>query len=166
MYLYCILIRLTRLLFIYSFSITLLFCYSTAFSAFHYAIFIQRCNAFLYHSVLFAVPFLPLSSSLRQNVCYNHVLPLPLFACIFISMYAYKIIYVLMYAFLFYAYIYLLLFHIWGKTRNLCPFEAGLLCLTWWSPVPSIYLQMTQFHFIYISIILQFWTECWALYRV
>jgi hypothetical protein len=32
-------------------------------------------------------------------------------------------------------------FHIWGKICKLFPSEFGLLCLTWWSPVLSIYLQ-------------------------
>jgi hypothetical protein len=31
----------------------------------------------------------------------------------------------------------------WGKTCDLGLFEPGLLCLTWCSPVPAIYLQTT-----------------------
>jgi hypothetical protein len=34
-----------------------------------------------------------------------------------------------------------------GSTNGSWPFEPGLSCLTWWTPVPSIFLQMTSFHF-------------------
>jgi hypothetical protein len=47
-------------------------------------------------------------------------------------------------------------FHIWGKTCDLCPFELGSLCLTWWFPVTSIYLQTkspirTKFHSLWLN---------------
>jgi hypothetical protein len=32
------------------------------------------------------------------------------------------------------------------RTGDICLSLSGLFHLTWWSPVPSIFLQMTQFH--------------------
>jgi hypothetical protein len=37
-------------------------------------------------------------------------------------------------------------FHIWQKTYNICFSESGLYCITWWSPISHILLQMTWFH--------------------
>jgi hypothetical protein len=34
-------------------------------------------------------------------------------------------------------------FHKWKKTCNTCLCEIGLFHWTWWSPVPSIFQQMT-----------------------
>jgi hypothetical protein len=65
-------------------------CYLTLFSAFRYAIFIHSCIVFQYYSVLFSSPLLPppgLSNSpMITNMFY---------------VYAYMIIYVFMYTFVF-----------------------------------------------------------------
>lgn len=37
-------------------------------------------------------------------------------------------------------------FCLWAKTWDIWLFEFGLPCSTWWSLVPSIFLQTTQFH--------------------
>jgi hypothetical protein len=39
-------------------------------------------------------------------------------------------------------------FCLWEKACNICLSKPGLFCLTWWSPVPSIFLQMTWHSFI------------------
>jgi hypothetical protein len=38
------------------------------------------------------------------------------------------------------------IFHIWEKTCGLCVSEPGLLHLTWYSPIASIYLRTTWLH--------------------
>jgi hypothetical protein len=37
-------------------------------------------------------------------------------------------------------------YHLWEKTFSLCLHESYLFCLTWWSPVPLIFLQKSKFH--------------------
>jgi hypothetical protein len=37
-------------------------------------------------------------------------------------------------------------FCMWERTYDICLSESGLFCLTQWSPVPSIFLQMICFH--------------------
>jgi hypothetical protein len=64
----CTLIRLTPTI-TYSYSITLLPDYSTAFSTFCYTIFMPRCNVFHIFMLSFSFPHLPPPSHLRQT-CY------------------------------------------------------------------------------------------------
>jgi hypothetical protein len=40
-------------------------------------------------------------------------------------------------------------FCIWERICNVCPSQSGLSHLTWWSHVPSVFLQMTCFHSSY-----------------
>jgi hypothetical protein len=61
---YHTLIRLTSSI-TYSFSITLVTCYSLTFSALCYTIFMHRCNVSIIHSLLFSFSLLPPHSSLR-----------------------------------------------------------------------------------------------------
>jgi hypothetical protein len=38
-------------------------------------------------------------------------------------------------------------FHRWVRTCDIWLFELGLSHSAWWSPVPSIFQQVTEFHF-------------------
>jgi hypothetical protein len=43
------------------------------------------------------------------------------------------------------------IFHVWEKTCSLCVSEPGLLHLTWYLPVASIYLQTTCHFSLWLS---------------
>jgi hypothetical protein len=106
--------------------------YSTASSVFHYTIFIHRCSVFWYYSLSFPLlpPLVSSNSPTVRNMSY---------ICIYIYIYTYMHVWL---------YLYLCIhlsfrssFHIWEETWDLCLSEPGLFQLTWWSPVPFIYLQ-------------------------
>jgi hypothetical protein len=123
---YLTLIRLSPSI-TYSFSITLIPYYSSAYSALCYIIFIYSQIVFQYSSPpLFSFPLPPTSSPWDRST--NTIMcSLSLSHIYYISQRS--------------------KFHIRQKTGDICPSDPGLLCLIGWSPVPSIDLQRTKFHF-------------------
>jgi hypothetical protein len=98
--------------------------YSVAFSAFHCAILLHRCNVFQYCSFSIILFSSPSSPYCPQTV------PL-LETCVYLSIYLSDHIF--------------WIYHIWEKTCDLCLLEPGFLCLTWWSPIPFITCKWHNF---------------------
>jgi hypothetical protein len=127
------------LLFLYA----LLLHYLMAFSASPCTIFIHRCIVVQYHPLSIILLSSPASLWSPQTDPLIHSWSLSLYVCVCVCVYVYvcaciyiyRIIYVFMCALS-----YRFSFHIWGKTCDFCPSEPGLLHLTWWLAVPSIYL--------------------------
>jgi hypothetical protein len=111
--------------------------YSRACSEFPYSFFLYTCITFQYYSLsviifLFVFSLFSSNSPTTENMLYMLYIYIQN-----INIYIWSYLYLCLHLSFWH------IFHIWQKTCALCLSEPGLLHLTRWSPVPSIYLKIS-----------------------
>jgi hypothetical protein len=110
--------------------------YSRAFSVFHYAFLLHRCNVFHYYS-------LSIISSLHPPPCYWKIWYY-IYIVYCISVYLYMIMFAFVYTLMFWTYLPHMKENMWTLSS-----EPGLLYLPWWFQVPFTWPAFTcKWHFL------------------